>query len=94
MRVDYVLERCVRSCGLFNILLCHCYAGAHRITFHLVVNLITSANYIQSWEFAHRFFERFAHFLGVKERKSDSLVKRAKRSRRSFVMSDLSESLN
>ena len=61
---------------------------------HIGLHSITSAKYIQGWEFSHQFFERLARFLGVKERKSDSLMKRAKRSRRSFVMSDLSESLN
>ena len=33
----------------------------------------------KSWEFAHRFFEQIAHFLGAKERKSDLLGKRAKK---------------
>ena len=31
----------------------------------------------QGWEFAHRFFEWFAHFLWAKEWKNDSLVKKS-----------------
>ena len=42
----------------------------------------------KSWEFAHRFFEQIAHFLGAKERKSDLLGKRANCSHCSFVKSD------
>ena len=32
---------------------------------------------VQGWEFAHWLFKRFAHFLWVKERESDSLVKKS-----------------
>ena len=44
----------------------------------------------QGWEFAHRFFERIAHFLPKSEQMSNSLKKGAIRS---FFVSDLSDLL-
>ena len=47
----------------------------------------------QSWEFAHRISERIACFLPKNERMSDSLKKMSHSLIRSFLVSDLSESL-
>ncbi len=47
----------------------------------------------QGWEFAHRFSERIARFLRKNERMSDSLKKTSDSLIRSFLVSDLSNSL-
>ena len=50
--------------------------------------------FFQSWEFAHRFSERIARCLRKNEQMSDSLKKtRGFAHGRSFLVSDLSESL-
>ena len=48
---------------------------------------------MQGWEFAHRFFERIARFLPKNKRMSDSLKKMSDSLIRSFLVSDLSDSL-
>ena len=48
---------------------------------HTYTYPIQSLIYIRGWEFAHQFFEQTAHFLGSKEQKSDSLVKRGESNR-------------
>ena len=47
----------------------------------------------QGWEFAHRFFERIDLFLPKNEQMSDSLKKTSDSLIRSFLVSDLSDSL-
>ena len=47
----------------------------------------------QGWEFAHRFSERIARFLPKNERMSDLLKKMSDSLIRSFLVSDLSDSL-
>ena len=48
---------------------------------------------IQGWEFAHRFSERIARFLRKNEQMSDLLKKTSNSLIRSFLVSDLSDSL-
>ena len=50
-------------------------------------------NIEQGWEFAHRFSERIARFLPKNERMSDLLKKTNNLLIRSFLVSDLSDSL-
>ena len=47
----------------------------------------------QGWEFAHRFSERITRFLRKNEQMSDSLKKMSDSLLRSFLVSDLSDSL-
>ena len=47
----------------------------------------------QGWEFAHKFSERIARFLQKNERMSNSLKKTGNSLIRSFLVSDLSDSL-
>ena len=48
---------------------------------------------IQGWEFAHQFSGQIARFLPKNERTSDSLKKTSDSLIRSFLVSDLSDSL-
>ena len=50
-------------------------------------------HFSQGWEFAHRFSERIACFLREYERMSDLLKKTSNSLIRSFLVSDLSDSL-
>ena len=50
-------------------------------------------DYLKGWEFVHRFSERIARFLRKNERRSDSLKKTSDSLIRSFLVSDLSDSL-
>ena len=47
----------------------------------------------QGWEFAHLISERIAHFLSKNEQMSDSLKKMSDSLIRSFLVSEMSDSL-
>ena len=72
--------------------LVQCILVMHYSTFVLVYILVMFA-YPQGWEFAHRVSEQIARFWPKNEQMSDSLKKTSDSLVRSFLVSDLSNSL-
>ena len=54
---------------------------------------MVNPSFLQGWEFTHRFSERIARFLPKNQRMSDLLKKMSDSLIRSFLVSDLSNSL-